>query len=102
MINFLALTNATIYPNPVDPPVALRLDLSSLWENTRIIRDRIESGEVPGPRIRSNGEGLISSGSQAPDYLAQVMGGMKVRDGDIIYKEKELAAKSTKSFRALH
>src|ERR1700693_2095949 len=25
-------------------------DLSSIWENTRRIRDRIESGEVPGPR----------------------------------------------------
>src|SRR5215831_3999862 len=36
-------------------------DLSSLWENTRIVRDRVESGEVPGPRIRSTGEGLISA-----------------------------------------
>jgi hypothetical protein len=32
-------------------------DLSSLWENTRVIPDRIESGEVPGPRIRSTGGG---------------------------------------------
>ena len=30
-------------------------DLSSLWENTRRIRDRINSGEVQGPRIRSTG-----------------------------------------------
>jgi len=154
MTNFLALTNATIYPNPIDPPVteaailiengkitfagpqsqaripetADRLDcsgliitagfwnshvhfferkwanaaaipapelgrqledmltrygftsvfdLSSLWENTRIIRDRIESREVPGPRIRSTGVGLISPGGQPPDYLAQTMGTMK-------------------------
>src|SRR5438876_51659 len=28
-------------------------DLSSMWQNTRRIRDRIESGEVDGPRIRS-------------------------------------------------
>ena len=144
MTNFLALTNATIYPNPIDPlvtdaailiedgniafagPQSLAqipetadrfdcsgliitagfwnshvhfferkwanaaaipapelgrqledmltrygftsvFDLSSLWENTRIIRDRIESGEVPGPRIRSTGEGLISSRGQASD-----------------------------------
>ncbi len=34
-------------------------DLSSMWENTRRLRDRIESREVPGPRIRSTGEGLL-------------------------------------------
>ena len=34
-------------------------DLSSPWENTRRLRDRIGSGEVPGPRIRSTGEGLV-------------------------------------------
>src|SRR5262245_12578993 len=28
-------------------------DLESEWKNTRNIRDRIESQEVPGPRIRS-------------------------------------------------
>src|SRR5205814_361257 len=31
-------------------------DTGSMWANTRCIRDRIESGEVPGPRIRSTGE----------------------------------------------
>src|SRR5438067_5129126 len=31
-------------------------DLSSMWSNTRALRDRIDSGEVPGPRIRSTGE----------------------------------------------
>src|SRR5258705_295589 len=31
-------------------------DLSSSWENTRRLRQRIESGEVAGPRIRSTGE----------------------------------------------
>src|SRR6516165_8661648 len=34
-------------------------DLSSSWENTRLLRDRIESGEVPGPRIYSTGLGLL-------------------------------------------
>ncbi|TMA19766.1 MAG: 4-alpha-glucanotransferase, partial [Deltaproteobacteria bacterium] len=34
-------------------------DLSSPWQNTRVLRDRIESGEVPGPRIRSTGQGLL-------------------------------------------
>src|SRR2546426_2269775 len=30
-------------------------DLGSMWENTRQIRERIQSGEVAGPRIRSTG-----------------------------------------------
>ena len=34
-------------------------DLSSLWENTRQLRGRVESAEVPGPRICSTGEGLV-------------------------------------------
>lgn len=34
-------------------------DLGSPWDNTRVIRDRIESGEVQGPRVRSTGEVLI-------------------------------------------
>ena len=38
-------------------------DLSSEWENTRRLRDRIESGEVPGPRIRTTGEGLRPPGA---------------------------------------
>src|SRR5262245_48793891 len=31
-------------------------DTWSAWENTRRLRDRIESGEIMGPRIRSTGE----------------------------------------------
>jgi hypothetical protein len=34
-------------------------DIGSMWENTRRLRARIESGEVCGPRIRSTGPGLI-------------------------------------------
>src|SRR5438093_8320801 len=30
-------------------------DIGSMWENTRTLRERIESGEVPGPGIRSTG-----------------------------------------------
>src|SRR4030095_7742557 len=35
-------------------------DIGSRWENTRQLRNRIESGEVPGPRIRSTGEALVA------------------------------------------
>jgi imidazolonepropionase-like amidohydrolase len=37
-------------------------DLGSPGENTRRLRDRIEAGEMPGPRIRSTGEGLLAKG----------------------------------------
>ena len=34
-------------------------DTWSMWENTRRLRDRIESGEIAGPRIRSTGEAVF-------------------------------------------
>jgi imidazolonepropionase-like amidohydrolase len=49
-------------------------DLSSTWENTRRIRDRIESGEVAGPRIRSTGQGLVPPGILPPDAVLSLMG----------------------------
>jgi len=50
-------------------------DLSSVWENTRRLRDRIESSEVPGPRIRSTGEGLVPANpGLPPDSVLRVMG----------------------------
>ena len=52
-------------------------DLSSLWENTRRIRERIESGETPGPRIRSTGEGLVSPGVMPSEQVLNTMGVMK-------------------------
>lgn len=52
-------------------------DLSSMWDNTRRLRERIESGEVPGPRIRSTGEGLVSPGVMPSDQVLSTMGVMK-------------------------
>ena len=37
-------------------------DTWSMWENTRRLRDRIEAGDVPGPRIRSTGEATFPMG----------------------------------------
>jgi imidazolonepropionase-like amidohydrolase len=52
-------------------------DLSSMWENTRRLRERIESGEVPGPRIRSTGEALLpQKPGIPPDAVLGVMGVM--------------------------
>jgi imidazolonepropionase-like amidohydrolase len=52
-------------------------DLSSMWENTRRLRDRVESGEVPGPRIRSTGEGLVPPGAVPSEQVLNFMGVMK-------------------------
>ncbi|HJZ98810.1 MAG TPA: amidohydrolase family protein, partial [Candidatus Solibacter sp.] len=52
-------------------------DLGSQWENTRKIRDRIEAGEVTGPRIRSVGQGLVPPGSLPNDTVVAMMGWMK-------------------------
>jgi imidazolonepropionase-like amidohydrolase len=52
-------------------------DLSSMWENTQRLRERIESGEVPGPRIRSTGEGLVPPAAVPPEQVLNIMGLMK-------------------------
>jgi imidazolonepropionase-like amidohydrolase len=52
-------------------------DLSSIWENTRIIRDRVDSGEVRGPRILSTGLGLLPPNPGLPEAFGQFMGWMK-------------------------
>jgi imidazolonepropionase-like amidohydrolase len=52
-------------------------DIGSMWENTRRLRDRIESGEVPGPRIRSTGEGLVPPGALPSDQVLNMMGVMQ-------------------------
>ena len=52
-------------------------DLGSMWENTRALRDRIERGEVPGPRIRTTGAGLLPPGAMPSDLVLAMMGVMK-------------------------
>jgi imidazolonepropionase-like amidohydrolase len=52
-------------------------DLGSMWENTRRLRDRIESGEVTGPKIRSTGEALIPPGALPSEQVLNLMGTMK-------------------------
>jgi imidazolonepropionase-like amidohydrolase len=53
-------------------------DTGSVWENTRRLRERIESGEVPGPRIRSTGEGLVPPGALPSDQVLSMMGVVKL------------------------
>lgn len=51
-------------------------DLGSPLENTKIIRDRIESGEVDGPRIFTTGAGVVPPGMMPPDIVLRIMGVM--------------------------
>lgn len=53
-------------------------DTGSTWENTRRLRDRIESEEIPGPRIRSTGEILFPKGGAPPELILDVTGAMRV------------------------
>jgi imidazolonepropionase-like amidohydrolase len=52
-------------------------DIGSLWENTRRLRERIDSGEIPGPKIRSTGPGLVPPGALPSDQVIGLMGLMK-------------------------
>lgn len=52
-------------------------DLGSMWENTRALRDRIERGEVPGPRIRTTGAGLLPPRAMPSDLVLALLGVMK-------------------------
>lgn len=68
-------------------------DLSSTWENTRLLRDRIESGEVRGPRIYSTGLGLLPSNpGLPPDAILNFMGWMKTPASDVADAAQAAAA----------
>jgi imidazolonepropionase-like amidohydrolase len=58
-------------------------DIGSSWENTRRLRDRIESGEIPGPRIRTTGEALVAPGAVPPDAIIRVLGYMTFPNPEI-------------------
>jgi imidazolonepropionase-like amidohydrolase len=51
-------------------------DTGSMWKNTRQIRDRVDSGEVPGPRIRSTGEALLAPGAMPSERILAILGFM--------------------------
>ena len=53
-------------------------DTGSSWENTRRLRGRIESGEIPGPRIRSTGEILFPPGGAPQPLILDVTGAMRL------------------------
>lgn len=58
-------------------------DLGSVWQNTRGIRQRIESGEIPGPRIRSTGEALVAPGAIPSAQILGILGETPFRGPEI-------------------
>ena len=67
-------------------------DTGSMWSNTRQIRDRIESGEVAGPRIRSTGEALIAPHALPPDLVFRIMGTMSFPAPEVADADQATAA----------
>ena len=51
-------------------------DLGSMWDNTKKIRDRVESGEVAGPRIRATGDALVRPGTVPSADVLNILGTM--------------------------
>ena len=67
-------------------------DLSSLLSNTLLLRERIDSGEIEGPRIRTTGEGLIPPGALPSDTVIHMMGAMHVPVPEVATPEEAAAA----------
>jgi imidazolonepropionase-like amidohydrolase len=67
-------------------------DLGSPWENTRRIRERVDSGEIPGPRIRSTGEALLGKGWLPPDRILSALGFMRFPTPEVTDAASALAA----------
>lgn len=58
-------------------------DTGSTWENTRRLRDRIESGEIAGPAIRSTGEILFPKGGVPPDLFFDTLRLIRMKSPEV-------------------
>jgi imidazolonepropionase-like amidohydrolase len=67
-------------------------DLGSSGGNTRGIRERVESGEIPGPRIRSTGEALLGKGWMPAPAILGVLGVMPFPSPEVTNATETLAA----------
>jgi len=67
-------------------------DIGSEWENTKRLRDRIDSWEVPGPRIRSTGEALLAPGAMPSKRMLSMLGFMTFPAPEIAEAEQAAAA----------
>ncbi|MGH9631356.1 MAG: amidohydrolase family protein, partial [Bryobacteraceae bacterium] len=69
-------------------------DTGSNWLNTLLIRDRVRSGEIAGPGIRSTGEIIYPKDalSGTPPQLMDALGFMKIETPEVADGEEALAA----------
>ena len=67
-------------------------DIGSSLDNTRRLRDRVESGEITGPRIRSTGEILTPKGGIPPPIVFDVTGAMRMNFPEVSDELDTLAA----------
>jgi imidazolonepropionase-like amidohydrolase len=67
-------------------------DTGSMWDNTRRLRDRIESDELLGPRIRSTGEILVPRGGVPPDLVFDITGAMRMKIPEVTDQADAIAA----------
>ena len=67
-------------------------DIGSSWENTRRLRDRVDSGEIAGPRIRSTGEFLVPKGGSARDLVFDIRGAMHINTPELSEPNEGAAA----------
>jgi len=67
-------------------------DIGSPLENTQRLRDRIEAGEIPGPRIRSTGEILFAKGGAPDPRILDVVGTMRIQFPEVTEAAEATAA----------
>ena len=67
-------------------------DTGSTWDNTRSIRERIDSGAVAGPRIRSTGEALLAPDAMPSAEALRSYGIMPLRALEVSDAEQAAAA----------
>ena len=67
-------------------------DTGSMWDNTRRLRERIESGDVAGPRVRSTGETLVPPGAAPPELILDIKGSMRIATPEVAKGEEARAA----------
>jgi imidazolonepropionase-like amidohydrolase len=73
-------------------------DTWSVWQNTRRLRDRIEAGDLPGPRIRSTGEAMFPKGITTTPASWAPLGFMPLEGSQVaqVAEAADVLAASTK------
>jgi cytosine/adenosine deaminase-related metal-dependent hydrolase len=68
------------------------IDTGSKWENTRRLRERIESGEIAGPRIHTTGEIIYAKGGAPEQRILDAVGTMRIQFPEVSTPDEAGAA----------